>query len=68
MWLTRDKDGYGARRIVLRDRKPSFISDCFWVKGGVCEFCLKLFKKHTGISLKPGECRKIESIKITLKR
>ena len=63
-YLSRDRDG-----ICFWRDKPQFINSVYYKRkerNFVYGFCRKDFEEITGIHLKPGELRKIKSIKIKL--
>ncbi len=69
LWLARDKDSYNSDWITMYEKKPEWNNE--YQKYGSDEihvFWYKDFKSITGITLKPGECRKIKSIKIELEK
>ena len=65
MWLSRDKGISFMDDIYLWNKKPNFNGTSYYGTA-LYAFCLREFKKITGIYLKSGECRKIKSIKIEL--
>ena len=69
-YLSRDKIE-SWETIHLWNHKPEFIDGAYHIyKNRVFKFCYgfcrKDFEKITGIHLKPGELRKVKSIKIKL--
>ncbi len=69
LWLARDKGIYKSDWICMYDGKPKWNDECDeYYDDGMHKFRYKDFRNITGITLKPGECRKIKSIKIELEK
>ncbi len=65
-WLTRDKDKDSD--IEFWNKEPKLYKGRYIGKnkGFVYYFCPAIFKSVTSVFLKPGEIRKVKSIKIEL--
>ena len=65
LWLARHKNRKGWPLILLYSCKPEIAyKGVYQMSGQMATFCKKEFEQTTGILLKPGERRKIKSIKI----
>lgn len=61
-WVSRDKECCFVR-IWYRETKPAIVSDRYWISSTVANsvlICMEVFKRLTGVSVKPCECLKVQ--------
>lgn len=67
LWISRDSlCGESEDYELWRKKPPSFDGEVYGPEQPLTDFCPEDFEKFTNIKLKPGELRKIKSIKIEL--
>jgi len=64
LWLRRDSRGWDRVHLFKSINKPKRWNS----PGGLYAFCSSTFERITGISLKPGEVVRVESINIELEK
>lgn len=62
-WLAVDDAYISSDMIWVYPKKPKYI-DKIWEGMCVEKFCNDMFKRLTGIAIKPGECRKFRLVEV----
>lgn len=62
-WATRDKERDSFVRLWYSKIRPSMASERYWVSYTVSNsvlICLEVFRRLTGLNVKPGECLQVQ--------